>query len=182
MDGSSRAAGIGGTITLANRQFQVRGRTVGFQAAMEGEIRQLRGDPMENLCRAAKILKGDRQAFDMVSVAVAERFRNWGMATHGDYAEFLNTPRGRAFQVWYAIKDCNEKPPSLEQVTFWLNELEAEWEQVPVIENGVQKIDPDTQQPVTQLENTGWPKSQAIITAIDFASGEDALGNLIGQS
>jgi hypothetical protein len=171
MDNQLRAAGTGGSITLAGRTFIVKGRTVGYQAAMEAEIIRVRGNPMDMFVEAAKNLRDDRQLLDTVALAIAERFRNWRMATHGDYAEFMGTPRGQAFNVWYAIKH-NEKPPTIQQVEFWLGELSSEFETQDVVDEKGEHSE--------KMVHVGWKKIQEIISAIDFASGDDALGNSIG--
>ena len=124
----------------------------------EAEIRKLRGDPVKLMCEAARAYKNDRHLLDTVALMIAERFRNWGMATHRDYAEFLDTPRGQAFSVWYAIKH-NDNAPSIPEIEFWMGELANEFEEVPVINSETELPETDAKgEPVTEIVNTGWKK------------------------
>lgn len=186
-DSIARAAGTGGTITLAGKTYTVKGRTKEYQGVLEAEITRLRGDPISLVVDAAKSLKGDRVLLDQVAGVIADRFRNWGMATHADFAEFCATPRGQALSVWLAIKH-NPDCPSQEEVQFLLSEMagEGEVKDDPVIDvvTGEQAIDKESGKPQTERKyvNTGWKKVAEIMRAIDVATGEDALGNSIGPS
>lgn len=181
MDGASRAAGVGAPITLNGRTFTVKGRGPGYQGAVEARIRALRGDPLTKMVEACQSCKDDPAMLDRVSTIFAEKFRNWNMATYADYDEFLRTPRGQAFSVWWAIKH-NENPPTVEQVEFWLGELasEGEMQDKPVKDkDGAEVRDNDTGEVKTERQwvSTGWKKIREIINAIDFADGIDPLGN-----
>lgn len=145
-------------ISLGGRTFSLKGRTLEFYALVEAEIVKLRGNPLTLVVEAAKSLKGEPNApqmLDMVANAVSERFRNWRMTTYRDHAEFFETPYGDAFQIWCCIKHAD---PSLtpDQVRLWLMEAIASPE--------------------------GANKRDEIMAAINRASSEDQLGNLTGPS
>jgi hypothetical protein len=187
MDSVARAAGTGGTITLAGKTYTVKGRTKEYQGILEAEIVRLRGDPISLVVNAAKSLKGDLALLDRVAGIIADRFRNWGMADHSDFAEFNRTPRGQALSVWLAIKH-NPNCPDVDQIQFELGEIagEGEVQDLPVLDEhtGEPVIDKKTGKPKTEetYVNTGWKKIAEIIHAIDLATGEDPLGNSTGPS
>lgn len=187
-DSIARAAGTGGTITLAGRTYTVKGRTKEYQGTLEAEIIRLRGNPVSMFVDAAKSIKGDRGLLDQVCGIIADRFRNWGMADHADFAEFCRTPRGQALSVWLAIKH-NPGCPDVDQIQFELSEIagEGEVQDVPVLgQNGNPEVDEKTGLPTGRKEpkyvNTGYARIAEIIHAIDVATGEDSLGNLTGPS
>lgn len=178
-DSIARAAGAGGTITLAGKTYTVKGRTKEYQGHIEAEILKLRGDPISLTVGAAKSLKDDFTLLDRVCGIIADRFRNWGMVTHRDLAEFCSTPRGQAISIWLAIQH-NPGCPSQEEIQFLLGEMsgEGEMQDVPVLDDAGK----DTGKKESQFVNTGWKKIADIIRAIDLATGEDPLGNSTGPS
>lgn len=156
MDGVSRVAGVGPTIELGGRSWIVRGRTVEYYALLEAEIIKLRGNPFDLIVTAARQMKDDPAAVDLVARTVAERFRNWRFATYADHADFNNTPYGDAFKIWAAICD-QDGALSVQKIVFWMMELYA------------------------QEGKAGLAKRDAILDAIDQASSDDALGNSTGR-
>jgi len=157
MDGVSRAAGVGPTITLGGRTWTVRGRTVEFYALLEAEIIRQRGDPFKLLAESARTLRDEKGAVDRVSLdalasSIAAHFRSWNSATYADYAQFWNTPAGDAFRIWAAIRQ-EDKDLSPQQVLFWLMEM------------------------LTNEGEGGAKKRDEWLDAIDQATGIGTLGN-----
>ena len=170
MDGLSRIAGIGPPIRLGGREFVNRGRTLEYDATVEAEIIGLRGNPCDLIVAACSALKAEPGGFSMIEMVVnqvAEKFRNWRFVTYGDMRDFSDTPRGDAFQVWFAIK-ADAKDVSIKQVQHWLRELKAK----PAPKDAAGK----------QTGPSGFDKYVEIMNSIDLASGDDELGNSTGQT
>lgn len=175
MHGLSRVAGVGPTIQLGGRTFTVRGRILGYLAALEAELLRLRGNPLDLIVESARSLRGPDGRIDatgllmldQIASVVAEKFRNWRFATYQDHNEFGNTARGDAFLVWWAIGgDPNAKDVTIDQVQHWLMEIRRS---IAMIEN-------DAEREKYRAEHL-----DSIYQAIDLASGDDVLGNLTGR-
>lgn len=156
MDGASQTAGVA-TVVLGGRTLFVKSRDIEFYGLLEAEILRLRGDPLSMVVEAAKNLADHPQAaflVDQVANTVANRFRNWRLATYTDYSEFFNTPHGDAFQLWLCVRH-NDPSPSQKQVEKWL------WD---------------------EINRGGIKRRDEIMNTIEIASGEDPLGNSAGPS
>ena len=166
MESSSRALGIGPTNRFDGRDCVVKGRTQEFHAMVEAEILQHRGNPYEGLIHAATTIKKDDGKTDEVAIRVlvdafSRSFRTYRYATQDDILEYRNTPRGRAFMVWYCLRDNFEKTWTIDRVQFILQE--------------------SMQQSLIQGRLAEWSEwYQSLLRAIEIASGEDFLGNSIG--
>lgn len=149
MDGVSHVAGIGPTIELGGKQWIIKGRTIEYYALLEAEIIKLRGNPFDMIIAAAKENPGPEGAMlvNVIASAVAERFRNWRIATYNDYQNFIFSPYGEAFQIWCCL--LSKDSVTVHQVQFWIMEL---------LRSGREKLD-------------------KILDAIDQASSEDKMGN-----
>lgn len=176
MNGLSRVAGVGPTIELGGRTFTVRGCILGYYTALEAELLRLRGNPLDLIVEAAKSLRGpdgkidgyQSLVLDQIANVVAEKFRNWRFCTYQDHNEFLRTPTGEAFKVWWAIKgDESAKDVSLPQVQHWMADLRKK----------LASIESDEEFTKFRVE-----RIDSIFNAIDQASGEDVLGNSTGRS
>lgn len=176
MNGLSRVAGVGPAIELGGRTFQVRGLILGYYAALEAELLKLRGNPLDLIVESAKSLRGEdgridgfqSLVLDNIAGVVADKFRNWRFCTYQDHNDFLRTPTGEAFKVWWAIKgDPSAKDVTLAQVQHWLAELRRKLGSIA---------------DEKEYETFRAERFESIFNAIDQASGDDVLGNSIGRS
>lgn len=157
MEGSARAAGVGGFVTWNGKSTQVRGRTIEYYAMVEAEIVRARGNPFDMLISAARSLGDDitNDAITALASAAAASFRDWRSASWSDYESFLRTPRGLALEVWYCLPDARNGD-TVDDTLCKLMEISM-------------------RRP--ELINRWHPEFQK---AVDLASGTDELGNLIG--
>ncbi len=170
MDGLSRVAGIGPPIRLGGREFVNHGRTLEYDATVEAEILGLRANPCDLIVAAMHAVKNEPAGATLIELVVnqiAEKFRNWRFVSYGDMRDFGETPRGDAFQVWFAIGH-KESGATLQQVQYWLRELKAK----PAPKDADNK----------PTGPSGFDKYCDIMNAIDLASGDDELGNSTGQN
>jgi len=154
MYGLARLRGIGGTVSLGDRRFTVRGRTLGDYAELEARMLELRGDPfhvLRWLCREASLYG--------VSAKLVERLRtnedDWWSVTIADAMEWLSTLEGRVFGLWLAIRYSG---------------VSLEWVQECFVEES-EKAEAEQ----SFGADLWW---QPIQTALDLANGEDELSAL----
>jgi hypothetical protein len=111
-DGLSRVAGVGGSITLGGKSWQVRGKTLEYYASLEAEIIKTRGsNPFEMIVESATILKNEPEILRQIIRELAQEAKGWRFVKDWDFFDFLSTPRGRSMHLWLSIKH-NEGAPS----------------------------------------------------------------------
>lgn len=163
MNGLSRVAGIGPRVMLNGKEYQVRGKTNRFFAEVGAAIIQSRGDPFDMIVDAAIRSRkedggADRNLIDAVVDSVATRFRNWGIATYGDYIEFLASPEGDVLTVYHCLKQ-DAPEVTIDEVRHYMITMQF------------RKLGDEAAK--KEIED--------LMKAIEVASGEDWLGNSTSQ-
>jgi hypothetical protein len=157
-DGLSRVAGVGPSITLGGKSYQVRGKTLEYYAALEAEIIKTRGgNPFEMIVDSAAILKNDPELLRQIIQTLAAEAKEWRFVRDWDVIVFLSTSRGRSLHLWLCIKHNAGAPSRDDCHVQYMREVAVRGRE------GAQ---------VWQDE---------IDNAIKQASGEDELGNSTGR-
>lgn len=173
MEGSSRVFGVGRKVWFNGRECDVKPRDMEFYALVESEILQRRGDPYVGLVESAskvRLQNGsvDEPALRILVSAFATSFRSYREATHDDVSRWLSSPAGEAFTIWYCLKDgfadVGDSKFTPKLVNFLLQESFS------------RAVNSGDAGPIR-----AWSKwKNGLFAAIDAASGDDFLGNLIG--
>jgi hypothetical protein len=165
MDGVSRTAGVGPTITLGGRLLAVNTRVLRHYGLIEAEMLKQRGNPFD-LIRQLGAALPEREGLMVVAVQKAfEQVMNWGYVTLPDMYHWMeNTPHGRCYTVWLAVQHHD--------VTFeWVRD--AFWDQY----DDLRTSETDVTEGLAKAE--GW--SDEIFAAVMQASGQDEVGNSSGS-
>ena len=160
MDGISRAAGVGGSITLGGEELQVTGRVLRCYAEMEAEIVRLRKPtPLDMVRQAREDFAGDPETFELFARIAIQEAKKWAVVTSSELQEWLSeTTTGFLFAVWLSVRDNDLKKYTLKKVTeLYMDEAEA-------------RINQDGEGAADKLR-------EEVESVIDNASSEDELGN-----
>ncbi len=158
MDGLSRAVGIGPTITLCGRTFNVRGKILQAHAEIEAEIIKGR---LAYLKELKKMFADDKEAMKEIIRESVQSIREASRVTLEDQTSWLSeTFRGYSFLVYQCIRH-NADDLTLDKVT----KLICQDQEESMRAGGTE---------------ASKAKREEIEAAIDQASGEDELGNSTG--
>lgn len=158
MDGISRVAGVGPSITLCGKSYQVRGKTAEYYASMEAEIIKTRGsNPFEILVEASANIRSDPEILRQIVRELADRCKSWRFVDDIDVFDFGRTSRGRSLHLWLCIRDNEGAPDRDECHVQYMREIASRGRTAQAWQDEIDK-------------------------AISQASGEDQLGNSTGQS
>lgn len=170
MEGSSRFFGVGPTVFFDGRECRVQPRDMEFYALVESNVIQGRGDPFAGLIKSAQLLRGSDGKPDELGIRIlvdqfAKSFRGHREATHDDVSRWMTSPKGEAFTIWYCLRSNFDELKSwpVGRVAYILQESF----QIAV-----------SQGTAAFMAWSNWKND--LMSAIDAASGEDFLGNLIG--
>lgn len=161
MEGISRAAGVGPTITLCENTFHVKGRILKRYAEIEAEIIKHRGSPFDHLKELKNIFADDKELLLETAKMCFQIAKTWRFVTADELSEWLNnTISGRVFLIYLCVQH-NDPTLTLEKVSeLYFDELENAGQR------GGQSA---RNEKIAEIER-----------AINQASGDDQLGNLTG--
>lgn len=160
MDGISRVAGEGPSITLCGHSLKVSGRVLRHYAEMEAEIiAKRKPTPLDMVRQAREDFAGDPVAFEVFARVAIQEAKNWATVTRVELAEWMtDTMTGLTFAIWLSVRDNDPDKYTLEKVV----RLYMDEEEIRIKKEG---------------EEAAAKLRKEIEDAIDQASGQDELGN-----
>lgn len=164
MDGLSRAAGVGPTITLSGHTLSVKGRILRHYGEIEAEIIKRRGNPLTWFRNAKTEIGNDPAMLRVLAETAFDKGKDYAVVTRAEISRWLDTQSGACFQVWLAVRDNDREKWTLEAVTrVYCDDLE----------DAIRKAGDKPGAGSAAYE----ARKQEIDDAINQASGEDPLGN-----
>ncbi len=160
MDGISRVAGEGPSVTLCGHTLKVSGRVLRHYAEMEAAIVSKRKPtPLDMVRQSREDFAGDPAAFEVFARIAIQEAKNWAVVTSVELQEWMaGTMTGLMFAVWLSVRDNDPDKYTLKKVTeLYMDEAED-------------RIKKDGADAANALR-------EEVEAAIDQASGQDELGN-----